>query len=51
MIRFAETLRAMIPYEQRAHSRLLTENEAATLEGIARERAKRTGYQMAQGRG
>lgn len=51
MIRFAETLRAMIPFEQRAHSRTLTDAEALTLEGIARERAKRTGYQLAQGRG
>ncbi len=50
MIRFAETLRVMIPFEQRAHSRLLTENEAAVLEGTALQAAKRTGYSLAQGR-
>lgn len=48
MNRFAETLRKMIPFEQRAHSRILTDNEAATLEGIAHQRAKRIGYQAAQ---
>lgn len=51
MNHFAETLRAMIPFEQRRHSRTLTPDEAATLEGIARERAKRLGYQAAQVRG
>lgn len=48
---FAETLRKMIPFEQRAHSRILTDNEASILEGVAHERTKRVGYQAAQVRG
>lgn len=48
---FAETLRAMIPFEQRAHSRLLTADEANLLDRLADRKANRRGYQAAQGRG
>lgn len=51
MNRFAETLRKMIPFEQRAHSRINTETEADILHGTAHQRAKRIGYQAAQVRG
>lgn len=48
MNHFAQTLREMIPFEQRRHSRTLTPDEAAILEGAANQRAKRVGYQAAQ---
>lgn len=51
MTRFAETLRAMIPFEQRAPSRLLTGDEASLLDRLATRKANRKGYQAAQGWG
>lgn len=48
MGQFAETLRAMIPFEQRAHSRLLTGEEANLLHRLADRKANRKGYQAAQ---
>lgn len=48
MGQFAETLREVIPFEQRRHSRTLSANEASILTGCARQRAKSEGYQAAQ---
>lgn len=41
MNHFAETLRKMIPFEQRAHSRILTDNEADLLGRLTERKADR----------
>jgi len=48
MNHFAQTLREMIPFEQRRHSRTLTEDEATILANLAERKADRTVYRKVQ---